>query len=90
MPWAAAHDPACPAFCEFLEQDGLRFCGLRPFGAGREDLVFGRFETADLEPQAFCEPAVRSLVEYVARTPRPDFSAWNPPPSSKTSRMGAR
>jgi len=58
-------DPACPAFCEKLENHGYSFCGVMPSIYGRESIVFGCLGDHEVNTKLFYGDGAQALTAYV-------------------------
>jgi len=64
-------DPACPAFCEKLEDKGYQFCGILPLLKGRDSVVYYKASSTVLQQadrqfdeDFFYSPRAKMLASY--------------------------
>ena len=59
------HDPACPAACQHLEDQGYRFCGIAPLIGGRDNIVFFKETEVYRDRAPFQSPRAQMLSRYI-------------------------
>lgn len=63
--FANLFDSQTPQFCNFLEDQGLRFCGIVPLLNGRDNVVYAHTGSGLLEKASFSSKRAQKLVKYI-------------------------
>ncbi len=66
----ALTDPGCPKFCNTLESNGFRFCGVLPEAPAGDFIIFGKFENTDIKDVALYSPKAKALRNYMLTADR--------------------
>lgn len=61
-----ARDSHCIQFCEYLESQGLAFCGMTSSIFSTETLVYAYVDELSMDPEHFICPSTRRLARYIS------------------------
>ena len=57
--------PLCPSFCEYLEEQGMRLCGLLPMVNGTDSILYGAYEDSALDDLTLYSRDAKALRSYL-------------------------
>lgn len=72
--FASLFDSKTPQFCQFLEEQGLSFCGIVPILRGRDNIVYANASSGLLESANFSSARARRLIKYIGEYSSPKKS----------------